>query len=285
MKPSTLRRVIVLNEPDVSHYDRSSDDGMLSGQTISSELMRNMEQGRLELAYTVLLPCTFSIYLNPEDHARLSGVFDLIADDARRALRARVTELNTPPKLLGLRVPGKTAKEYKIATRDWIVEFLADAEVPAGDVEIHSELNEVAQPGYVGARTTLMNREPSVSGHKTTSPRAESRPAGDPVLAEIRYEDDSGSQLFLVTQNEVRIGRGGDGQAMDLALYTSDEVSREHLVLRREAATGVFLVVDKSTNGTWLDGKRIRRGVEEIVPNKAEIGVAEVLTLSFEVRG
>ncbi len=72
---------------------------------------------------------------------------------------------------------------------------------------------------------------------------------------------------------------------MDLALYTSDEVSREHLVLRREAATGVFLVVDKSTNGTWLDGKRIRRGIEEIVPNKAEIGVAEVLTLSFEVRG
>src|SRR5437762_11904939 len=170
MKPSTLARVIVLNEPDVSHHDRSSDESMLSGQTISSELMRNMEQGRFELAYTVLLPCTFSIYLNPEDYARLSGVFDLIAEDARRALRARVTELNTPHKLLGLRVPGKAAKEYKIATRDWIVEFLADAEVPAGDVEIHSELNEVAQPGYVGARTTLMNRQPPASGQKTTSP-------------------------------------------------------------------------------------------------------------------
>jgi hypothetical protein len=283
LKPPPLPRVIL--KDSVSQNSQTRATGMLSGQTISSELMRNMEQGRLELAYTVLLPCTFSIYLNPEDHARLSGVFDLIADDARRALRARVAELNAPHKLLGLRMPGKSAKEYKIATRDWIVEFLADAEVPAGDVEIHSELNEVAQPGYVGARTTLMNREPSVSGQSTTSPRgAAARPAGDPVLAEIRYEDDSGSQLFLVTQNEVRIGRGGEGQAMDLALYTSDEVSREHLVLRREAATGVFLVVDKSTNGTWLDGKRCRRGVEEIVPNKAEIGVAEVLTLSFEVR-
>jgi len=130
-----------------------------------------------------------------------------------------------------------------------------------------------------------MNRQPTANGQKTTSQRHETRVTADPVLAEIRYEDDSGAQLFLVTQNEVRIGRGGDGQTMDLALYTSDEVSREHLVLRREAATGVFLVVDKSTNGTWLDGKRIRRGVEEIVPNKAEIGVAEVLTLSFEVRG
>jgi len=258
---------------------------MLSGQTIINELIRNMEQGRFELAYTVLLPCAFSIYLNPEDHAHLAGVFDLIAEDAKRALRARVSQLNTPATVLGMRVPRKPQKEFKIATRDWIVEFLADAEVPAGDIEIHSELNEASQPGYCGTKTTLMNREPSVtSGQRTTSPRTEAKPTGDQVLAEIRYEDDSGSQLFLVTQNEIRIGRGGDGQAMDLALYSNDEVSREHLVLRREAATGVFLVEDKSTNGTWLDGKRLRRGIEEILPNKAEIGVAEVLTLSFEVR-
>src|SRR5437762_14139143 len=122
MKPSTLARVIVLNEPDVSHHDRSSDESMLSGQTISSELMRNMEQGQFELAYTVLLPCTFTIYLNPEDHARLNGVFDLIAEDAKRALRARVTQLNTPSKVLGLRIRSNLSKEYKIATRDWIVE-------------------------------------------------------------------------------------------------------------------------------------------------------------------
>src|SRR6266436_3375375 len=158
---------------------------MLSGQTISSELMRNMEQGRLELAYTVLLPCTFSIYLNPEDHARLSGVFDLIAEDARRALRARVTQLNTPSKVLGLRVPGKPAKEYKIATRDWIVEFLADAEVPPGDVEIHSELNEVVQPGYCGTKTTLMNRQPTANGQKTTSQRQEQLRAAVVLIADL----------------------------------------------------------------------------------------------------
>src|SRR6266699_153970 len=171
MKPSTLRRVTVLEEPDVSHHDRSSEEGMLSGQTIGSELTRNREQGRFELAYTVLLPCTFSIYLNPEDHARLHGVFDLIAEDAKRALRAQVAELNTPASLLRLRGRGKATKEHKIAARDWIMEFLSDAEVPSGDVEIHSELNEVAQPGYCGTKTTLMNREPSVTGQKTTSQR------------------------------------------------------------------------------------------------------------------
>ena len=104
------------------------------------------------------------------------------------------------------------------------------------------------------------------------------------VYAEIRYEDDSGPQLYLVSQNEVRVGRGGDDLAMDLALYTNDEVSREHLTLRRDPATGRFRIVDKSINGTWLDGKRLKKGVEEALPDRAQIGVAEVLTLSFEVR-
>ena len=71
---------------------------------------------------------------------------------------------------------------------------------------------------------------------------------------------------------------------MDLALYANDEVSREHLVLRRDAATGAFHITDKSTNGTWLDGKRLKKGVEEPLPERAEIGVAEVLKLYFEVR-
>jgi hypothetical protein len=54
--------------------------------------------------------------------------------------------------------------------------------------------------------------------------------------------------------------------------------------LRRDPATGRFHIVDKSINGTWLDGKRLRKGVEEALPNRAQIGVAEVLTLAFEVR-
>ena len=59
-----------------------------------------------------------------------------------------------------------------------------------------------------------------------------------PVFAEIRYQDDSGPQTFLVTQNEVSIGRGGDDLWVDLALYTTDEISREHLRLRRDPANG-----------------------------------------------
>src|SRR5258708_5209076 len=104
------------------------------------------------------------------------------------------------------------------------------------------------------------------------------------VHAEIRYEDDSGPQLFLMTQDEISIGRGGDDVPVNLALYTNDEVSREHLRIRRDAAQGRFLVVDKSMNGTWLNGKRLSRGTQEPFSGRAEIDVAEVITLHFEAK-
>jgi hypothetical protein len=251
----------------------------LSGQTIVEELLRNMELGRFEMAYSVLLPCVFSVYLHPEDHARLAGVLGLISEDAKRALGARVAKLNSGPAVLGKLRP---AKAHKIASRDWVIEFFADSEgtVPVGDVEIHSELNEAEEPGYRGTKTTLMEREPSVTTPRPTGPRKPS----ERIFAEIRYEDDSGSQLYLVTQNQVRVGRGGDNEPMDLALYTNDEVSREHLVLRRDPATGRFYVTDKSTNGTWVDGKRLGKGLEQALTERAELGMAGVLTLVFQVR-
>ncbi len=258
-------------------------EAKLGGNIIVGELIRNMELGRFEMTYTVLLPCVFTVYLNPSDHATLSGIFNFILEDARKALRARVAELNAPP-LLGLARRGKRSKEYKIACRDWDVEFLPDAEVPAGDVEIHSELNEAVQPGYRGTKTTLMGREPSATAQRSTTRRSSSPRAADPVFAEIRYQDDSGPQVYLVTQNKIRVGRGGDDTAMDLALYTTDEVSREHLVIRRDPGTGLFFIADASTNGTWVNGKRLRKGAEDLLPNRAEIGVGEVINLLFEAR-
>lgn len=256
----------------------------LSGSVIINELLRNMELGAFEMAFSTLLPCVFGVYLHPDDHARLAGVFDLIADDAKRALGSRVAQLNKKQSAFGRKK--KPAKEYRIAAKDWVIEFFADTEetVPLGDVEIHSELSEAAQPGFQGTKTTLMNREPSVTSVLAARAPTDTRKQSDRIYAEIRYEDDSGPQLFLVTQNQIRIGRGADDEPMDLALYANDEVSREHLVLRRDAATGQFYIADKSTNGTWLDGKRLKRDNEQTLPERAEIGVAEVLTLLFQVR-
>jgi len=265
--------------------------GKISGRIIVEQLLRNMELGQFEMAYSILAPCIFSLYLHPDDHARLTGVFELIREDARRALSARLDQLNAKPLGLGVLRGAKERKPYKIASKDWTFEFLADSEgvVPLGDVEIHSELNETPQPGYHGTKTTLLDREPgvgSITGRagRTTGVRPETRQSGERVYAEIRYQDDSGPQLFLMTQDEISVGRGGDGALVNLALYTNDEVSREHLRLRRDPTQGRFFIVDQSMNGTWLNGKRLPRGAEEAMPARAEISVAEVIQLRFEAK-
>ncbi len=254
----------------------------ISGQTIIDELIRNMELGRLEMAYTVLLPCIFSVYLHPDDHARLRGVQDIVREDARRALSARMAEWN---KNSLFRRGGKK-KQYRIAQSDWWIELFADSEgaVPAGDVEIHSELNDVVQPGYRGVKTTLIEREPSVTSARVERDRQVTRGQSSKVFAEIRYQDDSGPQTYFVTQGEISIGRGGEDLWVDLPLYTSDEISREHARLRRDSSSGRFHIVDQSRNGTWVNGRRLTRGTEMELPDRAEIGIAEVLKLNFEAR-
>jgi hypothetical protein len=256
--------------------------GRISGQTIVNELVRNMEAGRLEMAYSILLPCIFSVYLHPDDFGRLAGVQDLVREDARRALADRMTEWNKTSRLRR----GATPKQCRIARSDWWIEFFADGEgaVPPGDVEIHSELNDVAQPSYRGAKTTLINREPAVAEARVARDRESTRRRPDRVFGEIRYLDDSGPQTYLITQNEISIGRGGEDLWVDLPLYANEEVSREHVRLRRDPASGGFGIVDISRNGTWLNGRRLERGVEERLPDRAEIGIAEVLKLSFEAR-
>jgi hypothetical protein len=272
-----------LSEPKGLGHGRRGES-KLSGNIIIGELLRNMELGRFDMTYSVLLPCVFTIYLNPDDHATLGGVLNLVIEDARRALRDRVAEMNSAPKLLGLTRRGKSAKEHKIACQDWYIEFLPDAEVPVGDIEIHSELNETAEPGYRGTKTTLIGREPSARADKATTQRVATTRRVDTVYAEVRYQDDSGPQIYPITQNRVRIGRGGEDQPMDLALYTNDEVSREHAVIRRDPATGAFFISDLSTNGTTLNGKKLQKGVEQPLPERAEISVGGVINMQFEVR-
>ncbi len=256
----------------------------ISGQTIIDQLIRNMDLGRLEMGFSILLPCVFSVYLHPDDYARIAPVAEIVRDDARRALHARMAEWNGSSSK-GLFRRGGARKQYKIAQSDWWIEFFADTEgaVPPGDVEIHSELNDTDQPGYRGAKTTLIDREPSVTSARVARDRQSTRKQAEKVYAEIRYQDDSGPQTFLVAQNEVSVGRGGEDLWVDLALYTTEEVSREHLRLRRDP-NGGFTILDKSRNGTWVNGKRIARDKEQSLPDRAEIGVADAVKLFFEAR-
>jgi hypothetical protein len=256
----------------------------ISGQIIIDELIRNMELGRLELGYSILVPCIFSVYLHPDDYARVASVQDIIKEDAKRALNACLTKWNAAgASRLRRNIPRKA---HRIANNGWWIGLFADSEstVPPGDVEIHSELNDTPQPGYRGTKTTLIDRAPSVTSARVVRDRENTRLRASEVFAEIHYQDESGQQTFLITQEEISIGRGGDDLWVDLALYTTDEVSREHVRLRRDPATGNFKMTDLSRNGTWLNGRRVTGNVEVPLPEHAEISLAEVVNLSFATR-
>ena len=267
----------------VTQTGKSRTPARITGQIIIDQLIRNMELGLFEMGYSVLAPCIFSVYLHPEDYTRLASVQELVKEDARRALSSQLDQWNKSGRF---KLGGRKAKQYRIARKDWWIEFFADCEdvVPAGDVEIHSELNETPRPGYRGTKTTLIERETSITSARVARDRTLTRRAPEKIFAEIHYEDDSGPQSYFVTQNEITIGRGSEDLSVDLPLYTNDEVSRQHLRLRRDPATGDFTVSDNSRNGTWLNGRKLERGVEEALPDRARIKVAEVITLSFEVK-
>jgi pSer/pThr/pTyr-binding forkhead associated (FHA) protein len=89
------------------------------------------------------------------------------------------------------------------------------------------------------------------------------------------------------------IGRGGAGYWVDVKLDTVPDVSREHVRLRHDRATGRFYIKDVSTLGTTVNGEPIppsiervgdeRRdtNVEVVLPPRAVIGLAGRLVLEF----
>jgi pSer/pThr/pTyr-binding forkhead associated (FHA) protein len=118
--------------------------------------------------------------------------------------------------------------------------------------------------------------------------------APDPnAFAVIEYQDSGGRKAFQMTKDEIVVGRGGRDYWTDLKLDTLPDVSREHVRLRRDAASGKFFLKDLSRLGTtingekvsssveYVDGERRDRNVEVELPDNARIGLAGVLFLDF----
>jgi pSer/pThr/pTyr-binding forkhead associated (FHA) protein len=74
-------------------------------------------------------------------------------------------------------------------------------------------------------------------------------------------------------------------------------VSREHLRLRRDDLSGRFFLKDLSSLGTTVDGvpvpssvevvegRKRDKGIEVPLPERARIGLANVIVLDFEAGG
>ena len=109
-------------------------------------------------------------------------------------------------------------------------------------------------------------------------------------LARLSFKDDQGPQTFMMTQQEISVGRGGKGAAVDVQLHTLPDVSRHHLSLRHDPSSNTFLIKDLSTYGTTVDGRTVApsrsadgdRNHWERIQNETTIGLAGVLFIDFK---
>jgi hypothetical protein len=288
-----------------------------AARDIIEAVLENLRNNLEPLKYTILAPSRFVVYLHPAEHARIAGIIPLLEKETIRALTEELAKLNRRTgwrrqfdRFLG------SAPEVQNAGSEWHVEFLGDpdGELGEGDILVDSELL-LPQASDLGAgdrtrRVTtrhLARREPepevpaAVPPAPVVSTRVEmvERPAvaAAAIFARLRYEDNSGVHTFEIARDSVTVGRGGLAYRVDVRIEASADVSREHLRLRRDGESGQFFVVDLSSLGTTVNGKRVPKGYEEAdgskrengvetaLPRRARLGLAETVFLEFEVVG
>jgi hypothetical protein len=274
----------------------------ITGDDIISELIRNADAGWFKVRYTVLVPCIFNVYLQPRDYELIQPVAELIREEAVRALQEHLANLNKPrtARPFGKRSAGEARPEYKILEKQWVIQFHSDQEerLRPGEIEIYSELGSARPKDFgAGAMTTLITRHQpedsvTVAGNNEG---AHSQIPARAVVARVRYRDSGIDKTFVMTSEEIVIGRGGKAVWVDLKLEGPADISREHCRIRRDPKTGTFFIRDLSQFGTTVNGapipnsvdrveggEKVDRNREALLPSPAKITLADVCTLEFE---
>jgi pSer/pThr/pTyr-binding forkhead associated (FHA) protein len=276
-----------------------------AARDVIEAVLENMRNNLEPLKYSTLVPSRYLVYLHPAEHARLEGILPILEKETVRALAEELGKLNRRPawrrhvdRFLG------STPEVQNAGIEWHVEFLRDpdGELQEGDILVDSELMlPPAMELGAGDRTRRVTTRHAPRTGQVTTTREEtvvqSAVPSPPVRARLRYEDNSGLHAFEIVKDSVTIGRGGIAYRVDVRIDASVDVSREHLRLRRDPQSGRFYVVDLSSLGTTVDGRRVPKGydegeggkrengVETPLSDRARIGLADTIYLDFETVG
>jgi FHA domain-containing protein len=264
-------------------------------------VLEHMREYLEPLKYSTLAPSRYLVYLHASEYARLEGIVPILQEQTVRALSEELETLNRRPALhrYADRLLRRRPSLVQNAGNEWHVEFLQDpdGDVRPGDILVASELLLPENPELgVGERTRRITTV-HAGQRVTTKEQVVSRlpePSQGRVLARIAFDDDTGHHSHDVMKDSVTVGRGGIAYPIDVRIVASVDVSREHTRIRRDPATGRFFLIDLSSLGTTVDGRRVLRGYDEVdgtkrengtempLPERARIGLADTVYLDFQ---
>ncbi|HEX4962441.1 MAG TPA: FHA domain-containing protein [Thermoanaerobaculia bacterium] len=281
----------------------------VTGRDVILAIGENMSQSLEPLVTKTIAPSLYQVYLHPDDYDHLRTLFKELEAEARALLDGELERLNRGSEPAFSRILRKkkdappAPPKFVSAEGKWTIRFQEDpnGSLSPGDVEVVSEFARPPEAGYgAGSRTQRISTtrklgQPQMTTKRDTAPvgtaaTGESQPG---ALARLVYQDDRGKHTFLMTKEEIVIGRQAPDVWADLSLDTSLDVSREHARLQR-AEDGTFRIKDLSKLGTTVNGTPLPRslengegGVQDLdrwvdLPDKARIGLAGVIYLDFE---
>ena len=301
-----------------------------TGRDVVLAIGENMRQSLEPLVTKTIAPSLYQVYLHPDDYDYLRTLFGELEAEAKALLDQELERLNRGPspvfsRLLRKKDAAPQAPKYVSAEGKWTIRFQEDPNgtLNPGDVEVVSEFARPPEAGYGAGnkthRISTTRRLGQMTTHRETvaasapvpsgfvppppPPPLPQAPSAAPVgtvesatpaaLARLTYQDDRGRHTFLMTKEEIVLGRQAPDVWADLSLDTSLDVSREHARLQRTPA-GTFRIKDLSKLGTTVNGTPLPRSLESVdggvrdldrwedLPDKARIGLAGVIYLDFE---
>ena len=172
-------------------------------------VLENMRDYREPLKYSVLAPSRYTVYVHPDEHARLDGILPLIREQTERALTEELARMNRRSLIrqwLDHLLWSPAAHRERVG--NWHIEFLADpdGEVDPGGILVHSELLLPPTPELgVGQRTRRITTV-RTGARRTTSASTWRRtpPTTSKVTAQLQYEDESGAHVYDVVRTPRR---------------------------------------------------------------------------------
>ena len=277
-----------------------------TGVSIWNAMREELRLNLYPLPYTTLPPSIFHVYLHPDDFDRIEGIVPRLIAELQQALGDEVRRINQGRErsggVLSRLIAQAEAPPVEVPPAGWDVQVSADRNgtLQPGELGIDSMLPLPPPLEFGGPATTrIVKSVLNETGRSSTTieiapAAAATSPSQEIDLREratLTYEDEQGPHEFSMCKDTLSIGRGGSSVWVDVQVFTSPKVSREHCRVRRDRS-GRFFIQDASSWGTSVNGAPIpsavpgpdgvlRPGREHELPSPSRIQLADALVIQF----